>query len=62
MRRLFSSAGTDEEAVEREEYGLRPSDDREVRRAGQGTFASSEAAEAADDELQEFERPPDPAP
>jgi hypothetical protein len=61
LRRLFSSSRPDEEAVVREEYGLHR-DDEELRRARYGTFASSEAAEAVDEELEEFERPPDPAP
>ncbi len=62
VRRLFSSSRADDEAAEREEYG--PSDRGEVERerARFGSFAGAEAAEAAEEELDEFKAPRDPAP
>jgi hypothetical protein len=62
IRRLFSSNEAEEEAVEREEYGLPDRRDRETERGRLGSFAGSEAADAADDELDEFKAPRDPAP
>jgi hypothetical protein len=62
LRRLFSSTSPEEEAAEREEYGLPDRGDVERRRAGFGSFAGAEASEAAEDELDEFKPPRDPAP
>jgi hypothetical protein len=62
LRRLFSSTSPEEEAVEREEYGLPDRGDDERRRFGFGSLAGEEASEAAEDELDEFKAPPDPAP
>jgi hypothetical protein len=63
IRGLFSSNAGEEQAAEREEYGL-PSDriDRETEIARLGGFAGSEATQAAQDELGEFKAPRDPAP
>ena len=61
IRRLFSSSETDDEAVEREEYGLRDRGELELERDKRGPFAQSEAAEAAAAELDEFKPPRDPA-
>jgi len=61
IRRLFSSSGTDDEAAEREEYGLPDRGELELERDKRGPFAQSEAAEAAAAELDEFTAPRDPA-
>ena len=61
IRRLFSSSGTDDEAAEREEYGLPDRGELELERDKRGPFAQSEAAEAAAAELDEFKAPRDPA-
>ena len=61
LRRLFTSGGREEEAAEREEYGLPPRNDLE--RPGQyESFAGAEAVQVAEDELDEFKAPGDPAP
>jgi hypothetical protein len=60
IRKLLSSSGPDNEAAEREEYDLR--DRGELERDKAGSFAVSEAAEAAEAELDQFKAPRDPAP
>jgi len=61
LRRLFTSGDRDEEAAERQEYGLPPRD--ELERPGQyESFAGAEAVQVAEDELDEFKAPSDPAP
>lgn len=70
IRRIFSSDEGEDQAAEREEYGpaereeynLTEDEDRETQRGRLGSFAGSEASEAADDELDEFKAPRDPAP
>lgn len=62
IRRFFSSNDGEEEAAEHEEYGVPDRPDRESERGRLGSFAGSEEAEAADDELDEFKAPRDPAP
>lgn len=62
IRRLFSSTNVDDEAAEREEYGLRDRGLTELDRGRLGSFAGSEEAQAAQEELGEFEPPRDPAP
>jgi hypothetical protein len=62
IRSLFSSNRGEEEAAEREEYGLPNRPDRESERGRLGSFAGAEASEAADDELDELKAPRDPAP
>jgi hypothetical protein len=62
IRRLFSSGRADDEAAEREEYGLPDRGELELERDRLGSFAGAEAAQAADEELDEFKAPPDPAP
>jgi hypothetical protein len=62
MRRLFSSAGRDDEAAEREEYGVPDRGQAELERDRRGPFAVSEGAQAAEEELAEFKPPPDQAP
>jgi hypothetical protein len=62
IRRIFSSNEGEEEAVEREEYGLPEREDRETQRGRLGSFAGAEASEAAAGELDEFKAPRDPAP
>ena len=61
IRKLFSSSETDDEAAEREEYGLRDRGELELERDKRGPFEQSEAAEAAAAELDEFKAPRDPA-
>jgi hypothetical protein len=62
IRRLFSSSGREDEAAEREEYGLPDRGEAELGRGRSGSFAGAEGAEVAADELDEFKAPPDPAP
>jgi hypothetical protein len=62
IRRLFSSSGTDDEAAEREEYGIPDRGEEELKRDEAGPFALSEGAEAAEAGLDEFRAPRDPAP
>ena len=63
VRRLFSSSGTDDEAAQREEYGLPDRGESELEQDRLGrTFAESEGAEAAQAGLDELKPPRDPAP
>jgi hypothetical protein len=62
IRRLISSSGTDNEAAEREEYDVPDRGVVELERDKAGPFADSEAAEAAEAELDQFKAPRDPAP
>jgi hypothetical protein len=62
MRRLFSSSGKDDEAAEREEYNVPDRGVAELERDRLRSFADSEGAEAAEEELDEFKAPRDPAP
>jgi hypothetical protein len=61
IRGLFSSSGTDDEAAEREEYGVSDRGELEVERDKAAPFAGSETAEAAEAELDQFKGPRDPA-
>lgn len=62
VRRLFSSTSREDEAVEQEEYGLSDRGEIGFEEARGGNFAGIEGVEAADEELEELERPPDLAP
>ena len=62
IRRVFSSSEGEEEAAEHEEYGVPDRVDRETEIGRLGSFAGAEATEAAEDELDEFKAPRDPAP
>jgi hypothetical protein len=62
VRRLFSSSEADEEAAERGEYGLPDRGELGLERERLGPLATSEAAEAAEAELDELKAPRDPAP
>ena len=62
VRRLFSSSESDDEAAEREEYGLAERGESELERERLAPLAASEGAEAAEAELDQFKAPPDPAP
>jgi hypothetical protein len=62
IRRLFSSAGLDDEAAEREDFGTPDRGDAELERDRFGSFAETEGTRAAEDELEEFEPPRDQAP
>jgi hypothetical protein len=61
VRRLFSSSSAEEEAAKSEEYGVIERE-HAPDRAGRSSFADAEAAEATEDELEEFKTPRDPAP
>jgi hypothetical protein len=61
VRKLFSS-GADDEAAQREEYGLPDRGEMELERDSRAPFAQSETAEAAEAELDELKPPRDPAP
>lgn len=58
---LFCS-GAEDEAAEREEYGTADRGEAELDRDLSGSFAEREGTELAQDELDEFEPPPDLAP
>jgi hypothetical protein len=62
FRRLFSSTGTEDEAVEREEYGIPDRGELELERDSLGSFGEREGALAAEEELEEFKPPRDLAP
>lgn len=59
IRRLFSAGSAEDEAAEREEYGAPEGPESEPERS---FFAGYEAEEAAEEELDEFKPPADPAP
>jgi hypothetical protein len=59
---LFSSSSLDDEAAEREEFGLDDRGEAELKRDRFGPYATTEAAEAAEENLQELEPPRDPNP
>ena len=61
IRRLFSSTA-DDEAAKREETGVPDRGELEFERDKAGPLAVSEAAEAAEAELDRFAAPDDPAP
>jgi hypothetical protein len=61
IRRLFSSSHADEEAAQREDYGLPDRGEMELERDKGGSFADNEGAEAALAELDQFKAPRDPA-
>jgi hypothetical protein len=52
----------DDEAAEREDYGIPDRGRVELERDSVGSFAETEGAQAAEDELEEFKPPRDPAP
>lgn len=60
IRRIFGAR--EEEAAEREEYGTPNHTEHELEQEGFPSFAGVEGAEAAEEELDEFKAPPDPAP
>jgi hypothetical protein len=62
LRMLFSSNVVDDEAAAREEYGLVDRGEAGLKPGHFGTFASSEAAEAAEDRLEQLDSPRDPNP
>ena len=63
LRRLFSSESADDEAADLEEYVLTNREQSQRGSSGSGSFfAGAEEAEAAKEELDEFEPPSDPAP
>jgi hypothetical protein len=64
LRRLFSPASAEAEAVEREEYGTDDAGraDLENPRHSMRTYASFEATEAVEADLGELDAPPDPDP
>ena len=62
IRRLFSSSGSDDEAAQREEYGIPDRGETELQQDRLGPLAESEGAEAAQAGLDELKPPRDPAP
>jgi hypothetical protein len=62
LRRLFSASGPDDEAAERDEYGTPDRGQTELERDRFGSFPESEGAQVAEQKLEEFEPPRDPAP
>jgi hypothetical protein len=62
IRSLFSPNGPDDEAAEREEYGLPDRGEVELGPGRSTSFAVAEGAQVAEDDLDEFKAPPDPAP
>ena len=63
IRRVFSSPGPEDEAAEREEYGLQDRGEDELRREPfRGLPATEEGAETEEADLESFRKPPDPDP
>jgi hypothetical protein len=62
LRRLLSANRSEEEAAEREEYGIPDRGQMELERDRFGSFAEGEGTRAAEEELEEFKPPRDPAP
>lgn len=62
LRRLLSPSTGEEEAAEREEYGLPDTSEEELRTAGGPEYAGMETERLAEDDLDELKAPPDPAP
>ena len=64
----LGGVGRDDEEAEREEYELPDRGEEELRNVDEtgglrgGGFAGGEAAEAAEEDLETFRPPPDPAP
>jgi hypothetical protein len=52
----------DDEAAEREDYGVPDRGRAELERDRRGPFATFEGSEAAEEELEELKPPRDPAP
>jgi len=59
---VFSSAGPDDEAAEREEFGVADRGETELQRDTSSGFVPSESADLARHELDALEAPPDSAP
>ena len=62
LRRLLSANRSEDEAAEREEYGIPDRGQMELERDRYGSFAEGEGTRAAEEELEEFKPPRDPAP
>jgi hypothetical protein len=62
IRRLFSPSGPEEEAAAREEYGIPDRGEAALERDRSGPYGLGEAAETAEEELDQFKAPPDPNP
>ena len=62
VRKLFSSSGPDDDAAEREEYGIRDRGEVALERGRLDPLPTSEGAEAAEAELDQLKAPRDPAP
>jgi hypothetical protein len=62
IRKVFSSAGPDEEAAKRDDYGIPDRGRVELERDRLGLFAETEGTQAAVAELEELEPPRDQAP
>jgi hypothetical protein len=62
LRRLLSATGSKDEAAERDEYGTPDRGQMELERDRFGSFAEGEGTRVAEEELEEFEPPRDPAP
>jgi hypothetical protein len=62
LRRIFSSSGGEEEAAEREEYGLDGRGRDDLGAAGGPGYAGMETQELAEDELDELKPPADENP
>jgi hypothetical protein len=62
LQRLWSNK-RDDEAAEREEYGVPDRGETELERSEDSSrFSLAEGAQAAEDDLAEFKPPSDPAP
>jgi hypothetical protein len=62
VRRLFLSTGVEDEAAEREEYGIPDRGQMELERDRFGSFAEGEGTRAAEEELEDLKPPRDLAP
>jgi len=58
----LSANRSEDEAAEREEYGIPDRGQMELERDRYGSFAEGEGTRAAEEELEEFKPPRDPAP
>jgi hypothetical protein len=62
LRRLLSATGLEDEAAERVEYDTPDRGHMELERDRFGSVAEGQGTRAAEEELEEFKPPRDPAP
>jgi hypothetical protein len=62
FRSKFSSVDPDDEAVEREEFGIKDRGESGIEREREAHFETAESADLARSEIEALEKPSDPAP